>query len=214
MKRNVAGMFAIAGIGIIALAIILGPLVSPQEFSWLRHSTSEQASQNLAGAWVMRIGFVSYGVGTAIASILDWRSRTLVRAALLMFGLGMTGTAIWSNASIIPGAASDFHEDWLHSVASGVVGTAFAVACAARLFAPGGSVRDKLAWTGMVVAIVFPLAMGEFADVRGLIQRTMFAVFSLSVGSSRLLATTRSRISRHGEPAALSVDWASWCRRS
>lgn len=48
------------------LAILVGPLLSPPEFSWLLHSTSEQAGQHVAGAWVMRAGFVSHGLGALL----------------------------------------------------------------------------------------------------------------------------------------------------
>lgn len=169
-------MIATCGIGIIVVAILIGPLFSPAEFSWMQHSTSEQGGQNMTGAWIMRLGFAGYGVATLTAALVDWSARPLVRAALTLFGLGLLGTAIWSNASIVPGVFSDRHEDWLHSVASGVVGTAFAGACAALLFAPGGTRRDVLAWVGLVVSIVFPLAMAELTELRGLIQRAMFGV--------------------------------------
>jgi len=169
-------MISFCGISIIVLAILIGPLFSPPEFSWIRHSTSEQAGQQMAGAWIMRIGFIGYGAATLTAALINWSTRPFVRAALTLFGLGLLGTAIWSNASILPGVSSDIHEDWMHSVASGVVGTAFAAACAAQLFAPGGTRRDMLAWAGLAVSVVFPMAMIELPELRGLIQRIMFGV--------------------------------------
>jgi hypothetical protein len=175
MSRTKPAWFAVSGIAAMLLAIALGPNFSPPEFSWLRHSTSEQAGQGMAGAWIMRVGFVIYGLGTLLAAIADWSKRTFVRAGLALFGLGLTGTAIWSNASIVPGALSDMHEDWLHSVASGIVGTAFALVCAARLFGPGGTRRDFLAWTGLFISVAIPLAMDLWPDFRGLSQRIMFA---------------------------------------
>lgn len=176
MNRSFAAAISSCGIVIIVVAIFIGPYFSPAEFSWIQHSTSEQAGQNMTGAWIMRLGFVGYGMGTLIAALVTWRDRPFVRAALMLFGLGLLGTAIWSNASILPDVLSDIHEDWMHSVASGVVGTAFAGACAAMLFVPGGTRRDVLAWGGLVVSIVFPLAMIELPEIRGLIQRAMFGV--------------------------------------
>ena len=173
---NITALISFSGIGIMLIAMFAGPLHSPPEFSWIHHTTSEQAGQRLAGAWIMRAGFVSYGLGTLLAALIDIRTRPLVRTALTIFGFGLIGTAVWSNASILPNVPSDAHEDWLHSVASGLVGTAFAVACAARLFAPGGSRRDALAWLGLVISVAFPLAMGTWPEIRGLLQRTMFGV--------------------------------------
>jgi len=181
------------GIIVIIVAMLAGPLFSPPEFSWLRHSTSEQAGQQLAGAWIMRVGFVAYGLGTLVAALLDWKTRTFVRVALIAFGAGLVGTAIWSNASILPDFPSGQHEDWLHSVASGIVGTAFAFACAGRLFAPGGSRRDVLAWTGLVISVAIPIAMGTWPEVRGLLQRLMFGFSFVFVAREFLYVTSGSK---------------------
>jgi hypothetical protein len=176
MIRTSPKVIASIGISLILSAMIIGPFFSPPEFSWLRHSTSEQAGQHIAGAWIMRLGFVAFGSGTLSAALIDWRTRPLVRAGLVMFGLGLIGTAAWSNASILPGVSSDIREDWLHSVASGVVGTAFAAACAARLFVPGGARSSWIGWVGLVVAVAVPLAMGALPEFRGILQRAMFVV--------------------------------------
>jgi Protein of unknown function (DUF998) len=175
-SRITPALTAVSGIVAIMLAIVLGPTFSPPEFSWLRHTTSEQAGQHVAGAWITRTGFVSYGFGTLLAAMADWSTRPLVRAALVLFGAGLIGTAIWSNASILPAAFSDMHEDWLHSVASGVVGAAFAAACAARLFGPNRLPRDFLSMAGLIVSVAIPLAMGRWPEFRGVLQRAMFCV--------------------------------------
>jgi Protein of unknown function (DUF998) len=130
----------------------------------------------MPGAWIMRAGFIAFGLGTLAAASSDWRRRPLVRGALALFGLGLMGTAIWSNAPILPDLPADMDEDRLHSLASGVVGIAFAAACAARLFAPGGSRFDLLAWVGLIVSVAIPLAMDAWLDYRGLLQRAMFAL--------------------------------------
>ncbi len=175
-------IIAYGSIAIIVLAILVGPFFSPPEFSWVQHSTSEQAGQHMPGAWIMRVGFFAYGSGAMIAALCDWRNRTWVRGALVIFGAGLIATGIWSNASILPEVVSDMDEDRLHSIASGVVGTAFAAACAARLFAPRGDRRDWLSWLGLVVAVVIPLAMTELPEFRGLLQRIMFALSFVFVG--------------------------------
>jgi hypothetical protein len=194
VNRYLPAVISCCGISIIVLAILIGPLFSPPEFSWIQHSTSEQAGQNMTGAWIMRLGFIGYGAATLMAALVDWSARPFVRAALILFGLGLLGTAIWSNASIIPGTPSDLREDWLHSVASGVVGTAFAAACAARLFAPGGTRRDMLAWGGLIVSVAFPLAMVELPEFRGLIQRAMFGVSFIFVTREFVYPLVRRRL--------------------
>lgn len=172
---------AALGVFLIVSAMVAGPFLSPDGFSVLRHSTSEQAGQMMEGAWLMRAGFVAFGSLTILAAGMDFFRRPFVRAALVVFGAGLVGAAIWSNASILPDAVSDMDEDRLHSIASGIVGTAFAAACAARLFAPGGSSRDMLAWTGLAISVLVPIAMILLPEVRGLLQRGMFGFSFLFV---------------------------------
>jgi hypothetical protein len=130
-----------------------------------------------------------------VAAVLDWGRRTTVRAALAVFGVGLVATAIWSNAPIVSDAQADMFEDLLHSVASGVVGTAFAVACCVRLFSQGGWRRDWLAWVGLLASVVLPLAMIIFPDYRGLLQRLMFVISFLFVTREFRRATSSSATS-------------------
>jgi Protein of unknown function (DUF998) len=181
VNRTFSATIAVTGIAIMIAAMVLGPVLSPPQFSWLQHTTSEQAGQLMPGAWAMRLGFAAYGFATICAAVLGGRNRPLVSLALAVFGLGLIGAAIWSNAPILPDLPVDIDEDWLHSIASGVVGTAFAAACAFRLFAHGGSRRDALAWIGLAVSVTIPLAMGAFPEFRGLLQRAMFGLSYLFV---------------------------------
>lgn len=177
MQNSTAVWTASLGISVIVLAMLIGPYYSPFGYSWLRHSMSEQAGQYMSGAWIIRIGFAAYGGSVLAAAIVDWRTRPWVRSALLLFGSGLIAAAIWSNAPVIEGLPSDLREDQLHSLASGAVGFAFALACAARLFAPKGDTKDILSWAGLLISVLIPLAMGELPQIRGLLQRAMF-VFS------------------------------------
>jgi hypothetical protein len=181
MHRVLPSLPALTGIAVMLSAMIFGPLLSPPIFDWVRHTTSEQASQELPGAWAMRAGFVAYGLGTILSAGIGWRRRPLVRIALGVFGLGLIGAAVWSNAPIIAGVPGDRDEDWLHSVASSVVGTGFAAACAFRLFAHGGSRRDVLSWVGLVISVAIPLAMVWAPEARGLLQRGMFVLSMIFV---------------------------------
>jgi hypothetical protein len=175
LDRTALSFAVLAGIVAAAGAIVFGPMFSPPGFDWIVHSTSEQAGQGMPGASIMRTGFVGYGLGVAVASTLRWRDAPAVRTALFAFGLGLIATAIWSNAPILPGLPADMAEDNLHSIASGVVGTAFAIACAARLIGRRHGRPDWLALSGVIIAVAIPLAMNAFPDLRGLLQRAMFA---------------------------------------
>lgn len=164
------------GITFAAVAILLGPIWSPEPFNWLHHTTSEQAAQNMPGAWIMRLGFLAYGLATAIEAIRRWRLRPWVRWPLVVFGLGLIATAFWSSASILPGVATDVTEDWVHSITSAIVGAGFVASCCARLFAPDGRIEDSLAWIGLASAVLLPIMIEMFPGVAGLFERLTFLV--------------------------------------
>jgi hypothetical protein len=179
---NLAAIAAIGAVACLIAAMLIGPaFLSPPEFNWVRHTTSQQAGQATPGAWLMRLGFTGFGAGILVASILQIAQRTAVHAALVIFGAGMIAAAIWSHACVIPGVASDLSEDKLHSVASAVVGAAFTAACAASLFAPGGSRGDLMAWAGLIIAVAIPLGMNAWGEWSGLMQRGMFLFSCLFV---------------------------------
>jgi len=176
LNKSLPGLFALTGIAAILAAILFGPFLSPPGFSWIHHSTSEQAGQHVAGAWAMRTGFSLYGTGTLLAALTARHGQTFVRGALVLFGLGMIGTAVWSHAPFLPDVPANMQEDWLHSIASSVVGMSFALACLASLFGPGGRQRDLLAWTGLAASVLIPALMFTVPDYAGILQRTMFAI--------------------------------------
>lgn len=168
-----AALAAVGTCGLI-LAMALGPLAGPAELDLTRHTTSQQAGQGMPGAWIMRAGFATYGLGTALAALIGTAPSLTERLGLVLFGLGLIGAAVWSNAPPLPGLATDLAEDARHSFAANLVGLGFAGACAARLFAPPAALNDALAWAGLVIAVAVPVAMLALPEVQGLLQRMMF----------------------------------------
>lgn len=177
-NREMSRLAALTGIAVIVAAMLLTPLVTLGSYSSVVHTTSELAGQGMPGAVWMRIGLAGYGLGTGAAVALRWPAHPLRDLALVVFGLGLVGSAIWASHPSDPALPFDASEDWWHSVFSGLVGTAFAAATALRLFGPDGRPTDLLSWIGLVASVVLPLWM--FADpgpgIDGLLQRTMFAI--------------------------------------
>lgn len=164
------------GILVLFLAALTGSFVTSPDYSVFAHTISELAGQDMPHAWIMRTGLAAYGAAVVIAGIPGLTARPLHRLPILAFGLSMAGTALWAARPIWPDAPFDVGEDWWHSVFSSTAGMSFSLACAARLFLPGGSPRDVLSWTGLVASVAIPLLMFRFPDHDGLPQRLMFAI--------------------------------------
>jgi hypothetical protein len=133
----------------------------------------------MPAAWVMRAGFASYGLGALAVALPGLVRRPWAQAPVLLFGLGLIGVAIWSSLPIDPALGGDPVEDRRHSLFASGMGFAFAAACAARLFLPGGRLTDPVGWLGLIASAALPLAMLAWPGIDGAIQRVMFAISAL-----------------------------------
>ncbi len=187
-QRNTA-LGAIALLGVSAAALAIAPAFMPDGYRWVVHTTSESAAQGLEGAWVARLGFLTFGFGAlsvATASQATW-ARSVV-ALHTAFGVLMIATAAFSHAPWLSGVPFDPVEDLLHSITATAMGFAFAFGVVLRLLhrwgqGGGGRVLDAVA---AAVATVIPLTMAFVPEAAGLVQRLMFLVAYVWYGSAAL----------------------------
>ncbi|MGI9604369.1 MAG: DUF998 domain-containing protein [Acidimicrobiales bacterium] len=185
MHRRSSLVLSLILLGGSAVALACAPLLMPDSYDWVEHTTSESGAQAVDGAWLARLGFLLFGLAVltvAERSARRWGERAV--ALHRVFGLAMLAVAAFSARSWIPAAEFDQTEDMLHSVAATVMGFAFAfgvLAVAVRRTELGGRVAvfDGVA---MLAAIVLPLAMILDESRAGLFQRLMFVVAYLWYG--------------------------------
>jgi hypothetical protein len=166
-------------------ALLLAPLLMPEGYSWLTHTTSESAAQGLEGAWLARLGFLLFGF--AVVWLAGAVSRTWARAATWMhlaFGVLLISTAAFSHRPFLPGVHFDPVEDWLHSLTATLMGFAFSFGVLFGFFQrdSGISIGRFLDLVALVAAIGIPLLMMNFPSIGGLMQRLMFLVAYLWYG--------------------------------
>lgn len=160
-----------------ALALALAPLLMPDSYTWVTHTTSESAAQGVSGAWLARLGFLTFGLTvswlTVISSSRWGRWGTLLHG---MFGVLMIATAAFSHRPFEPGIVFDRTEDLLHSVAATAMGFAFALGVVAvMVHRPERPVpRRVLDVAALVASVIIPLGMGAWNGSAGLLQRLMF----------------------------------------
>ncbi len=156
-------------------AVLIAPGVSHPAYSSLAHTTSELAGQNMPAAWMMRLGFMGFGLGVAVASLARWQAMPTLASATLLFGLCMVAAAVWSHLPIDPSLGGSTGEDGLHSLAATAMGFAFAAAVATRLWQQRGR-GHWLDWMAVAAAVPLPLGMAALPTMDGALQRTMFAI--------------------------------------
>lgn len=175
--RGAAGsvLFLLAG---SAVAVAFAPVVLDNSYSWMAHTTSDAAGQGVQGAWLTRLGFVTFGLGVLWLShwmIAVWRRPAT--ALHVVFGSCLMAVAAFSLRSWQVGAPYDRTEDLLHSVAATVMGFAFALGVVAVGARPGRPASYRvLDLVAIAVSVVIPLSMAASGEHSGALQRAMFAV--------------------------------------
>jgi hypothetical protein len=166
-------------------SLLAAPLLMPDSYHWIEHTTSHSAAQGLQGAWLARLGFLSFGL--AVIWLAAIRKQSWPRMALWMhttFGVFMLATAAFSVRPWIEAHPFDPVEDGLHSFTATAMGFAFAfgvLACLLKRTSDDrwGRVLDVLALTA---SIGIPVLMVYQADIGGLVQRVMFLIAYLWYG--------------------------------
>jgi hypothetical protein len=162
------------GIAGFALAALIAPTLSHPAYSSLSHTLSELAGQLMPNAWIMRIGFVSFGSAVVIASLMLIRAAPGVFGALVLFGAAMIGAAIWSHLPIPAISGGSQAEDDFHSIAASAMGGAFALACGARAWTRRAKGPDWMSLSGLAISVAIPAIMFQVPAITGGAQRLMF----------------------------------------
>jgi hypothetical membrane protein len=103
----------------ILIFIVIAHIVVGEQYVWYRHSISQLAGQEYAQAWIMRAGFLGFGVLVQIAGIGRIRAagRYWYRELpIMIYGLSILASGIFSAAPFIEGVAYSEWEAQLHTL--------------------------------------------------------------------------------------------------
>jgi uncharacterized protein DUF998 len=169
----------LAGLASSAAAVAAAPMLMPPSYSWVSRTTSESAAQGVGGAWLARLGFLTFGLSVmALAFVAAARWGRWSAVLHYAFGAFMAAAAAFSTRAWT-GARYDRTEDALHSVSATAMGFAFAAAVVAaavhrgRRAGAGQVVVDVLA---VAASVAVPLGMSTMPGADGALQRAMFAI--------------------------------------
>lgn len=204
-RASALGVLLLLALSVVAL--LCAPLLMPEGYSWVVHTTSQSAAQGIEGAWLARLGFLSFGLGVTWLSVA--LSRTWARGVVwlhLSFGTLMISTAAFSHQPWMAGASFDPVEDGLHSVTATAMGFAFAFGVLLRLFQRGrrNRLRRMLDTTALVFATFIPMLMLYQSDIAGLVQRLMFFVAYVWYGMEAVVLYANATAQQADAPEPLT----------
>ena len=190
VSKGIVFLFAIS-----AGSLLLAPLRMPASYSVIADSISESAGQGIEGAWLARLGLLTFGfaviwLATALRRIVG-RSTFYLH---LVFGICMAAAAAFSSKPWMPSMPFDTVEDFLHSAAATIMGFAFAMGALSMLFqrAPDDTASRAFDIFALMAATIIPLSMLAWPDAEGLVQRFMFLIaYVWYIKETRMLAKIR-----------------------
>ena len=161
------------------LLFFLAPLAMPSDYSWVSNSISESGAQQLTGAWITRLGFLSFGLGVILAALVNWSTWKSAGAWLLSgFGFLMLTVAAFSTKQWDSSVSFNELENTLHSVSASVMGFFYGIGVLLVIVAEKKAFLavKLLGWAAVITSIAMPILAGVVPAYGGVFQRLMFAI--------------------------------------
>ncbi len=168
----------VATLAASAIAIAAAPAIMPVSYSWVVHSISESAGQNVQGAWLARTGFLLFGLAVLwLSSVSSPRWGRPATAMHRTYGVLFFAVAAFSSKPWMAGVPFDAFEDFLHSAAASLmVAFTLGVFFAARRRVQLGGLITPLDVAAFALTLLIPLAMQLVPAYLGVFQRLMFLI--------------------------------------
>lgn len=171
-------------VSFFVIIIIVAHLISPLNYSWQINTISDLGSQHYEFAWVMRIGFIGFGLFLFISilpSYLVSEGRNHSDILILLYGLCVSLSGIWSAAPFSGSESYSMTEDNLHSTFAQLAGIAFSVGILwhAIAYAEIGTKKAHIILFSLVIAfsMLVGLSKNEMIPMgMGLVQRGLYGV--------------------------------------
>lgn len=170
---------AVALLASAGLLFLLAPLAMPSNYSWVSNSISESGAQQLTGAWVTRLGFLSFGLGVILTALVSWTMWKSAAGWLLScFGFLMLTVAAFSTKHWDTTVSFNELESNLHSLSASVMGFFYGIGVLLVIVAEKNVSRAVkiLGWVAVFTSIAMPILAGVVPAFGGVFQRLMFAI--------------------------------------
>jgi len=163
----------------IVIIILIAQAVAPGSYSWRENSISELAAQRYNRAWIVRAGFIGYGLLVAIGAVQRLRAQRSMAyrdLPLLLYGVAMALAGVFSTRHWVAAVAYAPGEANLHSIAATVAGVGISLAMVAYLTSPGPLRKKPLEVAAVVLTLALSALFGVLTRGLGIVQRCLWAV--------------------------------------
>jgi len=186
----------------LIIIIILAHFFPPIGYQWRENTISELASQGHDNAWIMRSGFIGFGIFLTLSLMASWQQYnqfTIGDAFIIIYGIAILLSGIFSTAPINSTLTYSTNEAKLHSLFATIAGINISIAIAWRIFS-SHQPFDKILHFGfliMITGLSFAFGLAENGTLlfgKGIIQRSLYLtgfIWLIIVGHKQSLSKVR-----------------------
>lgn len=159
---------------VMLLVIFILPYFSSESYSIFKHTTSQLGGQNMPNAWILNVIFVFLGLSSVIASWRYLSSFWLQKILILVFGVALIGTAIYSHSPIEQHLPANDFENYMHSIFAKITGYSFTSFAVAMAFIFKERTQILIALVVAILDTILSATMFQLPAVTGILQRAIF----------------------------------------
>ena len=156
---------------ITTCAILFGPLYSEPQYDWVTHTVSQLGAQSTRNSWIMVTGFLVLGIGLVVDIV---RFRDVRMALFGLFGLFFALAGCFPHQAWIEGRPSSGNLHLMHQIMANLSGLAITAAHLVTGFTAETVRRRSVSTILAMSCLILPLAMFQFQNYTGVIQRIMY----------------------------------------
>jgi hypothetical membrane protein len=178
----------------IVLVIVIAHLVTPESYDWTQNTISDLGAQSYDNAWIMRLGFVGFGILLNVGFLLKCLRARRIRIAyglIMVYGMAVLMTGFFSVAPFAGTADYSRTEDTLHTVFAQLAGMAFSISILTHAVS-ARTTRLRAVHIGvffLVVVVSMMVALTDGSPIEfptGIAQRLLWLIsFAWLLGTER-----------------------------
>jgi len=168
--------YAVAWILVFLLA---AQLAAVDGYTWYLNSISQLAAQAYSRAWIMRAGFIGFGILVQVAGINRMRASGpwwYREIPIMLYGLAILLSGIFSAEPFLEGVSYSAAEAHLHGIFATVAGITLVAATLVYALTDEPVSRRRVHWIALLAISGISLLFGSLTAVAGATQRVLWAV--------------------------------------
>ncbi len=163
----------------IVIFLVLAHLAAPETYRWQQHTISQLAAQAYANAWIMRLGFIGFGVLVQITGVTRIRLRPRLwyrEVPIMLYGLAILLAGIFLTEPFVEGVPFSAGEARLHSLFATSAGVMITLATLLYALTDMPPSRRSVHWIALALITLVSLLFGAMPAIGGVLQRLLWVI--------------------------------------